>query len=138
IGIDKTLVEPEQAESAARALAEAAGLDPEAYAASVAAAGPEAFVRLITYRQTDGDGHLLVEQVEGIEGAVAIDATQVLGPTRTFAQPLLGTVGEVTAEMVEQDPDRYAPGDVAGLSGLQAAFDEQLQGIAGLKVTALD
>ncbi|TQM91278.1 cell division protein FtsI/penicillin-binding protein 2 [Ornithinimicrobium humiphilum] len=138
IGIDKTLVEPEQAESAARALAEAAGLDPEAYAASVAAAGPEAFVRLITYRQTDGDGHLLVEQVAGIEGAVAIDATQVLGPTRTFAQPLLGTVGEVTAEMVEQDPDRYAPGDVAGLSGLQAAFDEQLQGIAGLKVTALD
>ena len=30
----------------------------------------------------------------------------------------LAECGEVTAEMVEQDPERYAPGDVVGLSGL--------------------
>ncbi|GGK71326.1 penicillin-binding transpeptidase domain-containing protein [Ornithinimicrobium pekingense] len=137
-GIDKTRVEAPEAEQSARALAQAAGLDPEGYAASVAAAGPEAFVRLITYRQSDGDGHRLVESVEGIPGAAALDAEQVLGPSRTFAQPLLGTVGEVTAEMVEEDPERYAPGDVVGLSGLQAAFEDQLRGQPSLRVVALD
>lgn len=138
IGIDKTRVEAEEVEESARELAEAAGLDPDGYAASVAAAGPEAFVRLITYRQSDGDGQRLVADVAEIPAAVALDATQVLGPTRTFAQPLLGTVGEVTAELVEQDPQRYSPGDVVGLSGLQAAFDEQLRGQPALRVSAVD
>src|SRR5699024_9166496 len=115
-----------------RRLAEAAGTDPEGYAASVAAAGPEAFVRLITYRQSDEEGDQLVAASEEIPGAVALDATQVLGPTRTFAQPLLGTVGEATAELVDSDPQRYGIGDVVGLSGLQAAFDDQLRGEPGL------
>ena len=53
VGIDKTRVESEEVEEAARRLAEAAGTDPEGYAASVAAAGREAFVRFITYRPSD-------------------------------------------------------------------------------------
>ncbi|WP_289018276.1 penicillin-binding transpeptidase domain-containing protein [uncultured Ornithinimicrobium sp.] len=137
VGIDKTRVEAEEVDESARRLAEAAGTDPEGYASSVAAAGPEAFVRLITYRQSDEEGERLVAATEDIPGAVALDATQVLGPTRTFAQPLLGTVGEVTAELVDSDPERYAIGDVVGLSGLQAAFDEQLRGEPGLVVSAV-
>ena len=108
---------------AARDLADAAGLDPEAYAERVSSAGPEAFVELITYRQSDPDGQELATATEGIPGAVALEDEQVLGPTRTFAQPLLGTVGPVTAELLEEEPDRYAAGDVVGLTGLQAAFD---------------
>ncbi|WP_431473199.1 penicillin-binding transpeptidase domain-containing protein [Ornithinimicrobium sp. W1665] len=138
VGIDKTQVGADEVEESARRLAEAAGTDPAGYAASVAAAGPEAFVRLITYRQSDEEGDSLVAATEEIPGAVALDATQVLGPTRTFAQPLLGTVGEVTAELVDSDPERYALGDVVGLSGLQSAFDDQLRGEPGLRVSAVD
>src|SRR5699024_11209468 len=54
------------------------------------------------------------------------------------AQPLLGTVGPVTAEMIEQDPDRYTAGELAGLSGLSQAFDEDLTGSSGTRVTAID
>ena len=138
IGIDKTRVEGEQVADAARDLAEAADVDQDTYAASVAAAGPEAFVELITYRQSDPAGRGLAAATEQIDGAVALEGELVLGPTRTFAQPLLGTVGPVSAEMVEQDPEAYAPGDVAGLSGLQAVFDAQLRGEPGLRVSAVE
>jgi cell division protein FtsI/penicillin-binding protein 2 len=39
--------------------------------------------------------------------------------------------------MVEKDPDRYQVGDQAGLSGLQARYDEQLQGTDGVVVNAV-
>ena len=51
--------------------------------------------------------------------------------------PILGRVGAVTAEMVEEDPERYQPGDVAGLSGLEARYDEQLTGTSGVVVDAI-
>ncbi len=138
IGIDKTAVEPEAFRSAARDLAQAADLDAEPYAERVWTAGEQAFVELITYRQSDPDGQDLAAATEGIPGAVAIEDELVLGPTRTFAQPLLGTVGPVTQELLEQHPDRYAEGDEVGRSGLQAAFDESLRGEPGLRVAAVD
>lgn len=137
-GIDKTRVPAAEAEDAARALAEAADLDPEDYAAAVAAAGAEAFVELITYRQSDDEGRALAGDVEAIEGAVALEDEQVLGPTRTFAQPLLGTVGQATQEMIEERPEELEPGDVVGLTGVQAALDEELRGEPGLAVLAVD
>ena len=137
-GIDKTQVDAAAAESAARALAAAAGLDADAYAASVAAAGERAFVELISYRQTDPDGQALDLQIDTIPGAAALPEERVLGSTRTFAQPLLGTVGPVTAEMIEQDPQRFSAGEVVGRSGLQAAFDERLTGTPDLRVAAYD
>ncbi len=40
--------------------------------------------------------------------------------------------------MVKDHPDTYQPGDQAGLSGLQARYDEQLQGTDGAVVNAVD
>src|SRR3546814_9350836 len=60
-----------------------------------------------------------------------------LAPTRTFAAPLLGTVGPVTAEIVKKSKGRLAPGDTAGLSGLQARYDEKLAGQPGIQVEAV-
>src|SRR3546814_15045767 len=60
-----------------------------------------------------------------------------LAPTRTFAAPLLGTVGPVTAEIVKKPKGRLAPGDTAGLSGLQARYDEKLAGQPGIQVEAV-
>lgn len=138
IGIDKTLVPAAEVEDAARALAGAGEFDEDEFAARVDSAGDEAFVELITYRQSDEAGVELVDAVGRIEGAVALEDEQVLGPSRTFAQPLLGSVGQVTQEMIEERPDELEPGDVVGLTGVQAAFDEQLQGAPGIAVLAVD
>ena len=51
--------------------------------------------------------------------------------------PLLGRVGPVTAEMVEEDPERYAAGDVVGVSGLELRYDDQLIGSDGVVVDAI-
>ncbi|MCR1771686.1 penicillin-binding transpeptidase domain-containing protein, partial [Nocardioides daeguensis] len=43
----------------------------------------------------------------------------------------------VTAEMVEKDPEKYRSGDIAGVSGLQARYDDQLRGSVGRVVYAV-
>ncbi len=72
-----------------------------------------------------------------IRGALAVPDDIPLAPTREFAAPILGTVGDVTAEMIEDDPEKYQVGDQAGLSGLQARYDDQLQGIDGVVISAV-
>jgi cell division protein FtsI/penicillin-binding protein 2 len=137
VGIDKPSVEAAQAGASARALAKLVGIDPKAYAKRVEAAGPQAFVEAIVYRQEDLDP-AVVRAVEGIAGGRLIAGSLPLAPTREFAAPLLGRVGEVTAEMIEEDPGRYQAGDVAGLSGLQARYDDTLRGTPGVKVDTVD
>ena len=137
VGIDKPSVDPAQAEPSARALAKLVGIDPGDYAKAVNAAGPQAFVEAIVYRQEEVTPEL-VQGVEAIAGGRVLADSLPLAPTREFAAPLLGRVGEVTAEMIEENPDAYQAGDVAGISGLQARYDETLRGTPGLKVDAVD
>lgn len=136
VGIDRTLVPPARAAASARALAALVDVAPGPYAARVEAAGDAAFVEALVLRTADvppavGRG------VEEIAGARLISDRLPLAPTREFAAPILGTVGEVTAEMVEEDPEAYAPGDVAGLSGLQARYDDVLRGTDGAVLSAV-
>lgn len=137
VGIDKPGVEAAQAGASARALARLVGIDAKDYAARVQAAGPQAFVEAIVYRQEEVDPGLL-RAVEGIAGARIIGGSLPLAPTREFAAPLLGRVGEVTAELIEENPDKYQAGDVAGISGLQARYDDVLRGTPGVRVNAVD
>src|SRR5690606_20905320 len=58
-------------------------------------------------------------------------------PTRDFAAQLLGTVGEATAEIIEESDGEVVAGDVVGLSGLQARYDDRLGGEPGVEVSAL-
>jgi cell division protein FtsI/penicillin-binding protein 2 len=60
-----------------------------------------------------------------------------LAPTKEFARPILGSVGPVTAEMIEKSEGRLVAGDLAGVSGLQARYDAQLGGTSGVEVLAL-
>ena len=53
VGIDKPTVAGTAAGASARALAKLVGIDPEDYAKQVEAAGPQAFVEAIVYRQED-------------------------------------------------------------------------------------
>jgi cell division protein FtsI/penicillin-binding protein 2 len=135
-GIDKTKVSAKRApESAQRA---AALLDVEAapFVKAVRAAGDEAFVEAIVLRPADA-GRIAPAYYD-IPGAVGLEDELPLAPTREFAAPILGRVGPVTAELVEESDGRLHAGDVAGLSGLQQRYDEQLAGTPGLEVAAVD
>lgn len=136
LGVDRSRVSRAQAVVAARRLAALVDLEEAAYVGRVRAAGELAFVEAITLRREEVSPALARAYPE-IEGVLGIPDEQPLGPSRDFAAPILGTVGPVTAEMVQADPDRYRAGDIAGLSGLQARYDEQLRGAPGVLVSAV-
>ncbi|WGL52686.1 penicillin-binding transpeptidase domain-containing protein [Nocardioides sp. BP30] len=132
-GIDMAQVAKRaRAVRSARQLARRLGIDPEAYAKLVQAAGAKQFVEAITYRA--GQAPLRAGQVAAIPGARVVHTNAALAPTKSFAAPILGTVGPVTADMVKKDPATYRAGDVAGLSGLEARYDDQLRGTPGTVV----
>lgn len=134
VGIDKTHVDAAGQDASARALAAALAMDQDAYAAKVAAAGPKAFVEAITVRQEDPTYD--VAALRGIPGVNAVAGELPLAPTRLFARPILGQVGEATKEIVDGSGGAIVAGDLTGLSGLQRQYDEQLRGTPGLTVVA--
>ena len=136
VGVDKSHVTPARAEELAHRVAEVTGIDAGPYVKQVKAAGDQAFVRAITYRVEDIPKPVH-DLADGADGVAVIEGKQPLAPTREFAAPILGSVGEVTAEMVKEHPDLYSVGDRAGLSGLQARYDEQLRGRDGVVVSAV-
>ncbi|HEU4512922.1 MAG TPA: penicillin-binding transpeptidase domain-containing protein [Nocardioidaceae bacterium] len=136
LGIDKTQVRAAQAGASARRLAAFLDVDAAELVERVEAAGDKAWVEALVLRQEDvapstGD------TLESIPGAGAIADEIPLAPTREFARPVLGTVGPVTAEMIEESEGEYAAGDVAGLSGLQQRYDDRLRGVPGTVVEAV-
>ncbi|MEQ6902188.1 penicillin-binding transpeptidase domain-containing protein [Nocardioides sp. YIM 152588] len=135
-GIDKTKVAGKQAADSARTLARLVGIDVASYVKQVRAAGDSAYVEAITYRkgQVPAEVDLGADRIEGV---LVVPDRIALAPTREFAAPILGRVGPVTAEMVAEDPEVYRAGDIAGTSGLQARYDEQLRGTPGRAVAAV-
>jgi cell division protein FtsI/penicillin-binding protein 2 len=136
VGIDKTLGRADQHGESARELARVLDIDADSFAERVEAAPAKAFVEALVLREED-----VTQEIE--RGYAAIPAVRALedqvplAPTREFARAILGTVGPVTAEMVEKSKGRYAVGDVAGLSGLQQRYDDQLGGRPGWLVQAV-
>lgn len=61
-----------------------------------------------------------------------------LTPSEGFARHVLGRAGEVTAEGLEKLGGLYQAGDVVGLSGIEAAFEQQLAGSPAGEVRVLD
>lgn len=133
IGIDKTKVAAGQAVSSARALAGLLDVDAAAYEKRVSAAGPKAFVEALVVR-ADGSTPLDQAALRALPGVVQLPDTRPLAPTREFARPVLGTVGDATAEVVAASQGRLRAGDVVGLSGLQKSEDARLRGKPGLVV----
>jgi len=132
-GIDKAaLGKPAQAPRSARLLAQKLGIDVGSYVKLVKAAGAKQFVQAIVYRAAEAP--FKQDALGGIPGARAMDTKAPLTPSHGFAAPILGSVGPVTAEMVKKDPSDYQPGDVAGVSGLEARYDDQLRGTPGTVV----
>lgn len=136
IGIDKSRIEASEAESSANALADLVDVDADRYAKAVKAAGPQAFVVALVVR-ADSDDALSDAEVASIPGAAQLGAEMPLAPTKAFGQPLLGVVGEATAEIIEKSKGSVAAGDRVGLTGLELRYDNHLRGAPGVIVDAL-
>ncbi|MCL3862248.1 penicillin-binding transpeptidase domain-containing protein [Actinotalea sp. K2] len=134
LGLDKTRIETAVWDDAARQVAAVLGLEPEPYAQRVASAGERAFVEGLVVREHDPGVDLVA--FAAVPGALEVADSLPLAPTRRFARPILGTAGPATAEIVEASGGQVQPGDVAGLSGLQRQYDEQLRGRPGLTILA--
>ena len=134
LGIDKVHAQVPEWESSAKALAKLAGIDEDAYVAKVKAAGEKAWVEAITLR-ADERGKATDEALQEIPGARAIADEIPLAPSRSFARPVLGSVGQATAEVIEKSEGKIKAGDVVGLSGLQAQYNDTLSGTKGITVS---
>lgn len=93
----------------------------------------EAIISVITYRESDYSSRK--GSFDGVPGVVVTPRKQPLAQTRTFGQPMLGTVAQVSAEMIKKDPNKYHAGMYAGTSGLQAQYDDSLRPSGGLTVS---
>ena len=70
-----------------------------------------------------------VEDELTVVPGVSLNRTKAsLAPSSTFARTLLGTVGPVTSEQVEESGGSLAAGDIAGQSGLERSYEERLAG----------
>lgn len=114
-------------------LAGVLAVDAAQVTADVQAGTAGQFVPVITLRRADYDA--VRDQIYDLPGTVFQEATRQLAPTTQFARGVLGRVGPVTEEVVEESDGVLRAGDEAGLSGLQRAYQEQLTGTPGLTVS---
>lgn len=98
------------------------------------AAPPHAFVDVITLR--DPLYQQVKVQLQPLPGTVFVTGTLPLAPSAVFAHALLGSSGPATSEAIVKGHGSVHAGDVVGLSGLQAQFQAQLAGQAGVVVKA--
>lgn len=134
VGIDKTRTEADQWDSSARSLAKLLEIDEDSFANRVEKSGAKAWVQAIVLRD-DASREVSDDEITGIPGAVAQPDEMPLAPTRTFARPILGSVGQATAEIIKKSEGKIQAGDQVGLSGLQSAYNESLAGASGVTVS---
>lgn len=134
IGIDKTKASAAEALATAPILAKAVGINEANYVTAVKNAGPKAFVEAITVRE-GSDQESAARRLDA-PGVFLAQDTLPLAPTSGFARPILGTVGDATAEIVEKSKGRIVAGDEVGIGGVQAAYDTQLGGQPSYAVLA--
>ncbi|NUT37190.1 MAG: penicillin-binding protein [Hamadaea sp.] len=98
----------------------------------VSEAKPDAFVELVTLRKEAYDK--IRKDIQPLDGTVFREETRHLAPNRVYARALFGSVGEVTKEIMDANPGKYAVGDQVGLFGLQKTYDARLRGKDGLDI----
>ena len=111
------------------------GVDAAELQGRVEAADPGAFVEVATLPRADYD--LIRDDIFPLPGTVFRESVQPVATEPDFARALLGRSGEVTAEIIEQFPGLYVPGDFVGLSGLQGTYNAELTGLPGVEVVVI-
>ncbi|HEX8803054.1 MAG TPA: DUF3151 family protein, partial [Acidimicrobiales bacterium] len=136
VGIEPRRMQDRAAVTAA--LQEQLGVDPADVAAALDAPGvqPDHFVPVVTVPE---DRYQAVRPVlYPIPGLLFQETTLRGGPTEGYARHVLGRTGEITAELLEELGPTYAAGDVVGLTGLEARFEQRLAGTPSGEVQAVD
>ena len=100
------------------------------------ASGSNAGIPVISLREAAYQA--ILPQLDALIGVIYPSRQQPLATSKTFARPLLGSFGPVTADIIKNSKGRYVAGDFAGLSGLQGQYNTLLGGTPGAKVTASD
>ncbi|HJB08915.1 MAG TPA: cell division protein FtsI [Candidatus Brachybacterium merdavium] len=137
LGLDKTQIDEDEQEDAARELAGLLGTDADRYAQTVADHGPEAFVPALTIR-VDDEGEYPLDEAAEVTGFHAADQTRPLAVERDYAPGVLGSLREADAEDVEDSEGEIEPGDLVATGGVVAAEREALLGTSGVDVIAVD
>lgn len=133
VGIDKAVLTEKEYASSAFYLSQFLNMDIDAFTAQVQAAGPKDFVDAVTVRQDSVPANFESE-IATVPGAAALSEVRSLTQPGSFTGALLGSVGEATPELIEKSGGALAPGDQAGLSGLQLEYDSQLRGADAVTV----
>lgn len=107
--------------------------DPAELSARIEAADPSAFVDVVTLSRSNYES--IRDEIFPLPGTVFRESSLPLSDDPTFARAILGRSGEVTAEIIDANPGVFTPGDVAGLSGLQALYNAQLSGRPGASIS---
>ena len=137
LGLDKTQLEEDTQEDAARELAGLLGIDADRYVEKVVGHGPEAFVPALTIRVED-EGDYPLGNADEVTGYRALEQTQPLALERNYAPGVLGSLREATQEDVEGSDGEIEPGDLVATGGVVAAQREALTGATGVNVLAAD
>lgn len=138
LGLDLSQLDTaEEEDAAARELADALGIDPDNFAATVEASGEDAFASALTIRAEDA-GDYDLDAAEQITGYLAQEETMPLAAERDYAPGVLGSLREATAEDIEESEGEVAAGDLVATGGVTAARRDQLVGTNGLEVLAVD
>lgn len=134
VGLDKTRTDKANWKASAAKLAKLVDIDEDQYVKTVMAAGDKAWVPAIVLRD-DSTREVTDDEITSIDGATFTNDEIPLAPTREFARPLLGSVSEATAEIIEKSDGKIKSGDQVGKSGLQAAYNDTLSGTDGITIS---
>ena len=97
------------------------------------ASGSKAAIPVITLR--DAAFQPIRAQLDALIGVVYPSRQQ---PLATFAKPLLGAYGPLSAEAIKASKGQFVAGDFAGTRGLQAEYNSVLSGRSGFQITSTD
>ncbi len=106
------------------------GTDPASIDAALRGPGvePNYFVQIATVPEDARYHSVLRPQLAPIPGVFFHAAQAVLAPRDALDAQLVGTVGPITAERLDQLGPPYRDGDLVGLTGLQQVFESRLAG----------
>jgi cell division protein FtsI/penicillin-binding protein 2 len=108
------------------------GEDPAEILATISPQPSDSNVYIATRRADEVAAY--ESQLRSLPGVVLTPSTFPLPPDERFARALLGRSAEVTAEIIDEAPELFIAGDVAGRSGLQRIYNERLHGVPGYQV----
>lgn len=94
---------------------------------------PDLFVPI--GKQVSEANHELLEQLWQIDGVMTQQTTGRIYPLGEAAAHLVGYVGKITAEELEEkEPGSYSENDLIGKIGLERLYEEELKGEAGVTI----